>query len=186
MRVTVYDKNPGPGFSQWFLKISWFLGCWIQRLFGAVDAYYGAASWDDALDWLAKQPKPLLSIQYWGHGSPGTVWLAGASVNRSVFGKIIPSVKPETVLWFRTCSTFQGQAGHDFSKYLTELLNCTVAAHTRIVGVFQGGLHTRKPKQEPSWPLSEGEFKDSKLAKMGLKWGTNTVFCLATKIPKGW
>lgn len=39
MKVTVYDKNPGVGAGQWFLKTSWLVGCWLQKLFGKVDAW---------------------------------------------------------------------------------------------------------------------------------------------------
>ena len=52
MRVTIYDKNPGPGIDQWFLKMTWMLGCWLQKLFGAVDAYKGVESWEEAQQWL--------------------------------------------------------------------------------------------------------------------------------------
>jgi len=186
MRVAIYDKNPGAGAAQWGLKLSWAIGCFLHKLFGKLDAYYGAESWDDAFSWLEQRPGLLTSIQYWGHGSPGTVWLAGKSVDRAYFKKLVGKIPPNGVLWFRTCSTFQGQAGYDISKYLTTLLNCTVAAHTRIIGVLQGGLHTRAPNQEPSWPLTEGEFPKSFWAGLGLKIGNNTILCLRASIPKGW
>lgn len=186
MRVAVFDKNPGVGLSQWGLALSWRIGCFLHKLFGKLDDYHAATSWEDAFAWLESRQKPLLSIQYWGHGSPGTAWLAQKRLDQTQFKRLVTKVVPETILWFRTCSTFQGKAGYDISHYLTTLLNCTVAAHTRIIGVFQGGLHTRKPNQEPSWPLDEGEFKDSKLAGMGLKWGPNTIICLRASVPKGW
>jgi hypothetical protein len=186
MRVAIYDKNPGPGFNQWFLCLTWKIGCFLHKLFGKLDAYYGAESWDAAFAWLEHQPKPLTSIQYWGHGSPGSVWLAQKALPSTRFRGIIPSVTPDTVLWFRTCSTFQGQRGYDFSKYLTTLLNCTVAGHTRVIGVFQSGLHTRKPNQEPGWPLEEKDKGPAWLVGMGIQFGNNTIFCLRSSIPKGW
>jgi hypothetical protein len=186
MRVAIYDKNPGYGLWQHFLALTWRIGCCIHWVFGKLDAYYGASSWDDAFKWLESRPGMLTSVQYWGHGSPGTAWLAGKPIDVTQFKRIQHKVVPATVLWFRTCSTFQGESGHTVSKYLTNLLGCTVAAHTRIIGVFQGGLHTRRPGEEPSWPVTEGEFPNSKLAQLGLKWGNNTVLCLAARIPKGW
>jgi len=185
MRVTIYDKNPGPGFNQWFLKTSWLVGCWLQKLFGKVDRYYGASNWAEALHWLSQQG-PLESIQYWGHGSPGDVWLAGKALMRSSLGVLKPQLSPTSLLWFRTCSTFQGGAGYSFSMNLSTILGCTIAGHTRVIGLFQGGLHTRKPDSYPSWPLSEGEFPKSFWTSIGLKWGNHTVTCLATKIPEGW
>jgi len=186
MRVAIYDKNPGTGFNQWFLALTWKIGCFLHKLFGKLDDYRAATSWEDAFAWLEHQPKPLTSIQYWGHGSPGSVWLAQKAMPATRFRALIPYVTPDTVIWFRTCSTFQGQRGYDFSKYLVDLLQCTVAGHTRIIGLLQGGLHTRKPNELPSWPLTEGEHPKSFWASLGLKGGNHTIFCLRASIPKGW
>jgi hypothetical protein len=186
MRVAIYDKNPGVGFNQAFLALTWKIGCFLHKLFGKLDAYHAATSWEDAFSWLEQQPGTLSSIQYWGHGSPGTAWLAGKSVDRSYFKKLVGKVTSRSVLWFRTCSTFQGSAGYDFSKYLVDTLQCTAAAHTRIIGLWQGGLHTRKPNELPSWPISEGELPKSFWTTLGLKRGNNTIFCLRASIPKGW
>lgn len=186
MRVAVYDKNPGPGFSQWFLALTWRIGCFLHKLFGKLDAYYGATSWNDAFAWLERQPAPLVSVQYWGHGSPGNVWLAGKFVERSSFKRLAGKISPDGVLWFRTCSTFQGIAGHSFSAYLTQILNCTVAGHTRIIGVLQSGLHTRKPGEEPRWAVTEANEGWPIFVQAGWQLGTNTIFCLRATIPEGW
>lgn len=185
MRVTIYDNNPGVGFSQWCLKTSWALGCWFQKLVGAVDDYKGVSSWQEARDWLLAQPGPLTVVQFWGHGSPGTTWFAGQPAGADHWKALKPQMTPDSLLWFRACSTFQGDRGFAFAKALTKELNCTVAGHTRIIGVFQGGLHTLKPGQEPYWLKSEAELP-GKLAPMGLVWGDHTITCLATKIPEGW
>ena len=185
MRVTIYDRNPGEGLGQKFLALSWAVGCWFQKLVGAVDAYHGATSWDDAWAWLQKQPGKFESIQYWGHGSPGDVWLAGNNPSPARFTVLAPRVTPTTVIWFRTCSTFQGRRGHQFSGMLSEILGCVVAGHTRIIGVLQGGLHTRQLGRPATWPVTEGEFPKSWWPPY-LRWGSNTITCLATKIPKGW
>lgn len=185
MRVTIYDKNPGPGFNQWWLKTFWLIGCFFQKLFGRVDKYYGASSWPNALLWLSLQDGTFTSIQYWGHGSPGCVWLAQQNYTMPDFRVLKDKVTPETVIWFRTCSTFQGVRGLAFSAALSDMLNCTVAGHTRIIGVLQGGLHTRKPHSYPSWSTVDGEFPASWWPPY-LRWGDNTVTCLATKIPEGW
>lgn len=186
MRVTIYDKNPGVGINQWGLKVSWFLGCWIQKLFGAVDAYYGASSWEDAMNWLSMQKATLMSVQYWGHGSPGVIWLAQKAIPLDQFISVLkPKVVPGSVLWWRVCSAFQGLKGFAFSKKLADGLNCTVAGHTRIIGPVQGGLHTRQPNTEPSWPVTDAELPKSWWPE-SLRWGNNTIICLTTKIPKGW
>ncbi len=187
MRVAVYDKNPGGGgLAQRLLCFSWKLGCVLHWLLGRLDAYYGASSWEDAFQWLASQPKPLRMVQYWGHGSPGSVWLAQMRVNESDFGKLIPAINCDTVIWFRACSVFQGGAGYAFSKYLVDLLQCTVAGHTRTIGLFQSGLHTRRPNELPSWKVTEGDAGPAWLVGLGLRWGNNTILCLRASIPHGW
>jgi hypothetical protein len=187
MRVTIYDKNPGQGFSQWFLKTSWLVGCFIQKLFGKVDDYFGASSWEEASAWLEQQPTPILSIQYWGHGSPGRVWLAQRQLRLEYFDCLMGRITRDTVIWFRTCSTFQGTLGLAFSQEYSTALNCTIAGHTRIIGPLQGGLRTRTPGSFPSWSVHDTEFsKYGSWIPVWARWGDHTVTCLATKIPEGW
>lgn len=187
MRVIVYDKNPGPGIAQWALKMTWVIGCWIQKLLGAADEVYGAASWDDAMAWLLSRSKPLESIQFWGHGSPGLLWNGGVPVNESRFMPLKSVITEKTVVWFRACSVFQGRRGYDFSERLANGLGCIVAAHTRIIGFFQGGLYARHPGSEPGWSITEGEVEPPTWwSRLGLQWGNRTVICFATKIPARW
>lgn len=185
MKVTIYDNNPGPGFGQWCLKISWLLGCIFQKLVGAVDAYYGADSWEDAKAWLKKQPAPLTVVQYWGHGSPGTVWLASDPIPTNEWLSLKPLLVSDSLLWFRCCSTFQGTIGQAFSRTLANGLSCTIAGHTRIIGFFQGGLYTRTPNSFPSWSVQEGEER-SNLRDDFKFWNKHTILCLQWWIPKGW
>lgn len=185
MKIIIYDKNPGSGIKQSLLKISWMIGCWFQKLIGKTDEFHGADSWNDVVQWICKQPNSISSIQYWGHGSPGNVWLSGKPLKYHQLREIKDKLAPDAVIWFRTCSSFQGKAGYSFAENMSLTLNCTIAAHTRIVGLFQGGLHTIKPGKEPSWPISEGELP-SMLAKIGLQWGNNSVFFFSTDFPKDW
>ena len=186
MRLTIYDKAPGDRLTDHALAFWWMVGCWIQKLFGQVDDYYGATSWDDAKQWLMSKPGPFMSVQYWGHGLPGTVYLAGKPVGWDQWLLLKPKMLPTSLLWFRICSSFQGRMGYQLSQTLADGLGCTIAGHTRIIGFVQGGLHTRKPNTQPSWPQSEAEFPTSWYAESGLQWGNNSIFCFQTKIPDGW
>lgn len=185
MRVTIYDKNPGTGLMQKFLKTSWLVGCWFQKLVGAVDDYYGASSWEDAKAWLVKQETPLTTIQYWGHGSPGIVWLAGTPIYTSQWLSLKPFLSPDSLVWFRVCSSFQGRAGQAFSKRLADGLGCTIGGHTRIIGLWQGGLYTLAPNSMPSWSVDEG-INISNIRDDFKFWNKHTILCLGTSIPKGW
>jgi hypothetical protein len=186
MKVVIYDKNPGRGIDQKMLMLAWAFGCKLQKLFGLVDEYYGASSWADALTWLKSlETYKLESIQYWGHGSPASVWLAGVRMPNTFFMPIKYRLDENSLIWFRTCSTFQGRGGIEFSRHLADTLGCTIAGHTRIIGLLQSGLHTRKPNTPASWPETEKDL-NSKFLPPWLIWGNNTIFCFNTKIPKGW
>lgn len=186
MRIIIFDKKPGPGIDQWFLMLTWLVGSYIQKLFGVADVVKGFSSWDEVSSWLQTlNAEKISSIQYWGHGSPGKVWMAQKTMPHSLFQPIKEKLSSDSIIWFRTCSTLQGQKGYDLSKHLANSLNCIIAGHTRIIGLLQGGLHTRKPNEEPSWPINEAEFKSSVIPSW-LKWGNNTITCFHTKIPKGW
>jgi hypothetical protein len=188
MRVTIYDKKPGSGVSNSFLALFWAIGAAIQRFAGTTDEVFGAISWDEALAWLAAKPDGALSsIQYWGHGSPGTAYLAEQPLPLNKFiATVKPKVTPLSLVWWRVCSSFQGAQGYAFSKRLADELSCTIAGHTREIGPMQGGLHTRKPMTKPSWPITEAELPKSWLTGIGWARGNNTIFCLTDKIPDGW
>jgi hypothetical protein len=186
MKVTIYDRNPGGGgLWQGFLKTSWVVGCWLQKAVGAIDDYYGATTWEEARAWLASKQTPINEIQYWGHGSPGTVWMTEKPISVAEWISLKPLLAPDAVLWFRVCDAFQGTWGQHFSKILADNLNCTVAGHTRIVGLWQGGLYTRKPNTEPSWSVTEGG-EPSWLREDFKFWNKHTIFCLTSSIPKCW
>lgn len=184
MKVIIYDLKPGKGFNQWLLMMSWAIGSKLQKLFGLADDVYGAESWTAASLWLKERSSYYSCIEYWGHGSPGTVWLNGKMMNWDFFLEIKSKLRNNSLIWFRTCSTFQGNKGQMLATHLTNLLNCTIAGHTRIIGLLQGGLHTISPKTIASWPVDEGEPKS--WLPSYLVWGPNTITCFQTKIPNGW
>ena len=186
MRLTIYDKAPGDRLTDHALAFWWWVGCVIQKLFGQVDDYYGAETWADAKAWLDSKPGPFMSVQYWGHGSQGTVWLAGKPVGWDQWLLLKSKMLPTSLLWFRICSSFGGRMGQQMSQVLADGLNCIVAGHTRIIGFIQGGLHTRKPNTPPSWAESEQELTETWLTDAGLQWGNNSIFRFQTKIPDGW
>ena len=61
------------------LTHSWFVGGGLYRGLGRIDTYMGFRVWYRALEWLATvHPEQKIDhIQYWGHGSPGRVWMDG-------------------------------------------------------------------------------------------------------------
>lgn len=164
VRLMVFDRtctrSPiGPGLSH-----AWAAGGHLYRWLGRVDAWTGAASWDEALAFLtsARAPARVDDVQIWAHGHPG-----GARMRDDVLdvGALSPGHRlhagllalrarlsgPEALVWFRTCETFAGDAGQRFARGLADLLGCRVAGHTRVIGVRQPGLYVVGPEQDGPW-----------------------------------
>lgn len=196
--IMFYDSSEWAGEQ---LRFSWITGGYLYKAFHGIEEVKGCLGWEQALKFLISiQPgKKINSIQFWGHGSPGTVWINGEALNmrsllassrhRQLLLQLKERLSPETTIWFRSCNVAAGPEGQMFVKSLSQLLGCKVAAHTFVVHVLQGGLHTVNPGQEPDWPLDEGieVGKDGNLKILWTKpWSPNTLTCLTSKIPEGW
>ncbi len=191
--IMIYDSSDWAGKN---LRFSWVTGGKFYKLFRSVEHHSGFTSWAEALKWILQvEPnKKINSIQFWGHGSPGRVWINGealsarsvlaTSEHRNLLLKLKQRLVPESTVWFRSCNVFTGQEGHLFAKMISKMLECKIASHTYIVGPWQSGLHTIKPDEEPTWDIDEGIYDNKKMISM--PWSPNTIFCLTGKIPEGW
>lgn len=184
------------------LSHSWFAGGTLYRWMGELDDYHGFDTWEAALTWLAEyEPeKRIEQIQFWGHGSPGAVWMrdkplfaptpALDTVEGKLLRRIAARLTPSALLWFRTCSTFAGVRGHAFAQIWSETLKCRVAGFTHVIGPWQSGLHVAVPGQSPAWPTSEGILEGAPEQPTKLKWSKpwcpRTVTCLTSRVPEGW
>ena len=97
---------------------------------------------------------------------------------------------PGALVWFRTCETFGGAAGHDFARAFTDFFGCRAAGHTFIIGYWQSGLHLLEPGQAPHWDASEGLAKGTperpELAAWSAMGAPNTISCMTGRVPDGW
>ena len=164
LRLMVYDRTCGA------LTASWWVGGHLGRAMGRLDARAGFDRWADAVRWLCDQgrSRPIGEIQYWGHGHPGYVRMAGERLDRSALEPGHPlheallqlrdRLAPggQALFWFRTCETFAGPEGHAFARAWTRFFSARAAGHTFIIGPLQSGLHVLAPGEEPSWPREEG------------------------------
>mgnify|MGYP001547377037 FL=1 len=196
--IMFFDRSDWAGDQ---LRFSWITGGLLYRLFGGVEVTGGFLNWQDALRWLAEvEPgQKINSIQFWGHGSPGRVWINNeylsirslypGNPHRDLLLKIKSRLTPESTIWFRCCSVFAKEEGHVFATTFSQFMNCRIAAHTHIIGPWQSGLHSILPGRQPSWSTQEGVGKnpDGTTKILWSKpWSTNTIFCLTGKIPEGW
>lgn len=170
LRLLVYDRTLRgppllPGLSHTFAAGAKLWGA-LDRL----DASFGAASWREALEWLAtvEPGRPIAELQFWGHGRFGQALIGGDTLDHLA---LLPSDPRHALLlpvrarlldggralwWFRTCETFATERGHEFARAWSRFFGCRVAGHTYVIWVAQSGCHVLEPGAEPHWPLDEG------------------------------
>lgn len=177
------------------LSGAWFAGGALYRLFGNLDEMRAVKSWDEVAAFLDSSNKKIDVFQFWGHGSPGAVYVNNKPLTvvdlapEKQWFKVLNSLRSRvhagSVVWFRCCSIFAGERGHKFAQEISNFLGCIVAAHTYIIGPLQSGLHTIRSGETPSWDIKEGLDKDGKMRWSGF-FEPNTINCLQGTIPRGW
>jgi hypothetical protein len=177
-RVMIYDAtDTRPGVE---LADAWLAGSWLYRAFRSLDICQGFGTWKQALDWL-ESLGPVDSVQYWGHGSPGAVWLGGQRLDVNELAR----VRVRDLFWLRTCASFAGEKGQELARDMSSVLGCRVAGHTFNIGPLQSGLHSLAPGDEPGWLLAEGLGENGR-PTWSRPWSPNTVTFLHSSFPKEW
>jgi len=200
LRLVVYDATQRQRRPK-ALGLSWQYGTLLYRALGRVDAAYGANSFADALAWLARHEssRPIGEVQFWGHGRWGRIFIANEQLDRSVLGSghdhhvafqaVRERLRPDALLWFRTCETLGARAGQDFAAALGDATGARVAGHTYIINFFQSGLHCLRPGATPHWSATEGlargDAEQPEQALTSAPSAPNTITCLAGEIPEG-
>jgi hypothetical protein len=179
-RVIIYDASGAKPDLE--LSDTWWLGARLFKALRRADHIIEARAWGDVVEGL-RQFSRVDEVQYWGHGSPGNVWLGNERLGADVLARL-PAIG---TLWLRTCSTFHGAAGQTFAEWLAMRTRARVAGHTYIIGPWQSGLRTLRPGAVPDWKMSEGRGRgdDGRIAWSG-PLQPRTVTCLHAEIPRGW
>jgi hypothetical protein len=201
LRLLIYDRTCGGRAGLPGLSHAWGAGRHLYRGLGRIDAGFGAASWSEALDWLAgvRATRPIGEIQFWGHGRFGCALIAGEVLDLHALSPGHPLHERlarirdrmlrgrDGLWWFRTCETFGGTAGHAFARAWTQFFACRAAGHTHVIGVWQSGLHALLPGAEPTWSVDEGlAASASAPAALPSRPGApNTIHFLSGRIPPG-
>ena len=180
------------------LTHSWMAGGALYRLFGQIDEYRGFFSWTDALMWLGSVGRKarIKEVQIWGHGTPGRSWmledgcLDANSPTSKQYGDLLKVLRgrltPEARIWFRNCSVFAGEPGHEFARKWTDFFQCRVSAHTHIINFWQAGLHTARPGIAPHWPVEEGRVNGVDGRAISTYSSPNRITCLHNRFPADW
>jgi len=194
LRVLIYDAVRAPGL----LDETWAFGAYWARKFGRFDVVIPAVDWSSTLRAAAliEQPDPIAELHFWGHGSPGRVYVGGKAINRVVFTSpthpwhapmvaLSSRMRPESLVWWRTCSTFARERGQAFARECVDFFGCRVAASTFNIGLFHSGIHSLRPGDEPSWPADEGVSTKGG-QRSSWPWRPNTISCFRSRIPSEW
>jgi hypothetical protein len=192
----VYDRTCR---SRPWLTQAWIVGATLARARGELDASFGAASWEEALEWIVGYGRglPIAEIQYWGHGKWGKVFIDQEALTSSALDashglnpslqRIRARMDAESRWWFRTCESFGGESGKTFAREWAEFFGCDAAGHTFIIGPWQSGLHNLGPGEIPSWPSEEGIAEGSPASPIRAYWSrpwrARTINCLRMRIP---
>lgn len=204
LRLMVYDETCRSEAKLFGLSTAWSAGAKLYRALGRLDAAFGAASWEDALEWLATYDpaRPIAEIQYWGHGKWGRALVDGRPFDASALApshplharlaavreRLVPG--GEALVWFRTCETFGANAGLDFAARLADHLGARVAGHTFVIGVLQSGLHGLAPGTTPDWSATEGLAEGTADAPARALWSgrsqPRTISCFDGEVPREW
>lgn len=202
LRLLIYDARTDLGDKA--LRSTWAAGARVYRGLGRVDAFHGASSWPDALEFLGQyEPdRPIGEVQYWGHGNWGRVLIGADALTRASFDpghshrpglerfkqRLLPD--GASLVWLRTCEAFGAHAGQRFAKRLADELRARVAGHTYIIGPFQSGLHGLRPGQEPRWSPEEGLLQGTadrpSRARQSSPFAPHTIQFMQNGFPEGW
>jgi hypothetical protein len=188
MKLAIYDAAENS-----FVGWSWAAGAKLYKASGYFQHVVPAKSWADGLrkvnDLTARYK--INEIQFWGHGSPGRVSIAGQPLDVNGDHKILltllgRSLEPNSFVWLRTCASFAGGPGRTLASSLVKTLNCRVAGSTFNIGFpWHSGQHSVRPDALPAWPITEG--LDAALKPKGSsKKAPHTVPFSAMSLPDAW
>jgi hypothetical protein len=178
-RVKVLFNDPKSSLTFW-----WKLGAFLDKALGFTDYIVPAASWDEAFagiqDAVARQaaktgrPVRIASLQSWGHGAPGHVFMGPAPALTAATlnpggrfheqARAVASLMHSTEghVWFRCCSPFQGARGQELARVASTIFRVPAVGHTFTIHALQSGTRVLEPGARPDWDVDEGIHKRGK------------------------
>jgi hypothetical protein len=177
MRVLLYDNTDR-------LTIFWAAGRYLSKW----DAVISASSWKDALEQLWELDKPVMELQFWGHGAEGFPLIDGFPLSTELQKELAEACdfQPESVVWWRACDVFSGERGQRFAVSFCQIAGCSHVGHTRVISwpwpIFHSGGHGIRPGATPHWDVTEGEEDNDGSGPSK----PNTCLVTRMKVPESW
>lgn len=152
-RLMIYDfsEDTPVGFT-------WKVGAFFGRPF--FDKIIYAKNWFDCENQLKALTEKYDEVQFWGHGSPGKIYIGGQNDPSSFWGNLEKVLNKDATVWLRVCSFAHGDHGKVMMHILSEVLGARLIAHTYVIGTWasQSGMHAVDTKNNllAEWPDEEG------------------------------
>ncbi|KAF0972961.1 hypothetical protein FDP41_008813 [Naegleria fowleri] len=169
LSVLIYDStNEHESTRDQFASISWAVGSSFFEAVNKFDRVIRAKSWDQVvreLNQIADSGELIREVQFWGHGSPGKVFIGQDELTTEVLDT--PSwvslskrkiFHQNALWWFRSCSTCNRNEGRSFAKKFVDLFGVRMGGHTVFIHAIHAGLVCLRPGQEPSWSDEDGTW----------------------------
>jgi hypothetical protein len=132
---------------------------------------------------LARRPQPgeVRSLQFWGHGWPGGMFVGDEALTPESFGedhphraeleRLMPYLHSRVRVYFEGCQTFAGTDGKRLARASAAFFGSrtTVSGHTRLLGynLDWGGSVRLRNGEEPAWP--DVDPRDKAPKKQGVR-----------------
>ncbi len=202
LRVVIYDATDVVSASRPGLSPVWALGAKLYHRLGRSTHTVAATGLDQVLSWFSALPPHarVADVQWWSHGKWGNAQLGGQHLDERALLRgspyaagidaLVRRMAPSSLFWLRTCESFGASAGQRFARALADRMDCRVAGHTYVIGLWQSGLHSLSPGQHAHWSAEEGlvdgTAQQPKRARMSMPLSPHTIHCLKSSIPEGW
>ena len=178
-RLMIFDNS-----EKSFVGVTWKVGA--KLLSPRFDTILACTSWDDCLTKLKRLEATGTvydAVQFWGHGSPGNIYVGGKVAPDSLWVALSGLVRNTSTVWLRVCSFFAKENGKAAGNAVAAILGCRLLAHTHEIGKWacQSGLRAIvAPDKMAKWPDNEGGGG----TKSSAPWLANTVSALQVSEPK--
>jgi hypothetical protein len=117
---------------------------------------------------LARRPRPgeVRSLQFWGHGWPGGMFVGDEALtpesfdaghpHRGELERLLPFLHPTVRVYFEGCQTFAAADGKRLARAAAAFFGprTVVSGHTRLLGynLDWGGSVRLRRGEAPAWP----------------------------------
>lgn len=177
-RLLIYDASEESAVGK-----AWKAGAFLNKKY--FDEIWPVYSWSDFNNKVTSSTKKFDEIHWWGHGSPGRLYINEVKSNDKYLASFNQVVHQGGFIWLRVCAFAQGETGMNYMEWLSSITNTIVFAHTYNIGHW--GAHSGLVKASPGQLVkySETEGRDPKTNKLlNSSWvAPRTISALRMKIP---